>query len=122
MSKKGNQPGGGIGSRAMHAPTTYFTGQPSTKVSPKGVSQFGGSYGDHATGSGKVLRGAVEPVKVGSMPKGGPGGVPLGSEVAASTVCGPGGSRTVMPSSTQGQHGPVAGTVRPPGRSFDDRG
>ena len=45
MSKKGNQPGGGIGSRAMHAPTTYFTGNPGTKVSPRGVSQMGGSTG-----------------------------------------------------------------------------
>jgi hypothetical protein len=125
MSKNrmtGGGAGGGPGSRAMHAPTTYFTGHPGTKVSPKGVSQFGGSYGDHATASGKVLRGAIEPVKMGSMPNGGPGGVPLGVEVAQSTVCGPGGSRTVMRSGGQAQHGPVAGTVRPPGRSFDDRG
>ena len=79
----------------MHAPTTYFTGQPSTKVSPKGVSQFGGSYGDHATGSGKVLRGAVEPVKVGSMPVGGPGGVPLGNQTALTAGQGAGAGRTV---------------------------
>ena len=32
---------------------------------------------------------------------------PLGNEVAASTVCGVGGSRTVMRNSTQGTHGPV---------------
>ena len=45
----------------------------------------------------------------------------LGNECAVNTQCGPGGSRTVMPAGGQGQHGPVAGTVRPPGRSFDDR-
>ena len=61
-------------------------------------------------------------MKMGSLPKGGPGGVELGNECAVATVCKPGGSRQVMPAGGQGQHGPVAGTVRPPGRSFDDRG
>jgi hypothetical protein len=72
--------GGGPGSRAMHAPTTYFTGRPSTRISPKGVSQIGSSMGNKAMDNGgKVLRGAVEPVKLGAM--GGMGSVPLGSEV-----------------------------------------
>jgi hypothetical protein len=31
-------PGGGMGSKATHAPTTYFTGQPSQRINPKGVS------------------------------------------------------------------------------------
>ena len=69
-------PGGGIGSKAnAPRPTTYFTGKPGTRVSPAGVAQIGSSMGNKAMDNGgKVLRGAVEPVKVGAMPKGGPGG------------------------------------------------
>jgi len=39
------------------------------------------------------------------MPHG--GDVPLGNEVATNTVCGPGGSRTVMRSGSQSTHGAV---------------
>jgi hypothetical protein len=79
-------PGGGLGSRATGKATAYFTGQPSMKISPKGVSQIGQSMGNHATDSGRILNKAVEPVRGGAV--GALGSVPLGNEVAASTVCG----------------------------------
>jgi hypothetical protein len=49
----GNKKGGGIGSKAMNAPTTYFTGQPSTRINPRGVSQIGSSLGNHSTDNAK---------------------------------------------------------------------
>ena len=109
MSKNrmtGGGAAGGPGSRAMHAPTTYFTGHPGTKISPRGVSQIGSSMGNHSMdNAGKKLTKSVEPVRQGLVPIGGPHGVPLGVEVAASTVCGPGGSRSVSKSGSQ--HGLV---------------
>jgi hypothetical protein len=91
--------GGGIGSKATGRPTQYFVGQPSTRINPRGVSQIGQSLGNHSMDSGgKPLTRSVEPVRAGAM--GGMGSVPLGSAVAQSTVCGPGGSRTVMRNST----------------------
>jgi hypothetical protein len=96
LSKGG--PGGGPSSKALGV-TTYFTGaKPATKISPRGVSQFGESIGNHATdGGGKVLRGGVEATRVGMMPAGGPGGVPLGNEVALNVGGGgPGTGRTLF--------------------------
>jgi len=58
-----------------------------------GVSQIGSAMGEHATETGKVLRKSVErmhgvsPVNASQK---------LGNQVSAETVCGPGGSRTVM--------------------------
>ena len=116
MAKRSNQlsrggPGGGPGSKALGV-TTYFTGaQPSTKVSPRGVSQFGSAMGNHVSGidgGGKTVRGAVEPTRVGTMPAGGPGGVKLGNEVALNVGGGgPGTGRTVQHCGTQATHGPV---------------
>jgi hypothetical protein len=69
-------------------------GPPSTnKISPKGVSQIGTT----------VVREAVEKVNVDTMPQ-----VKSGNAVAASTVAGPGGSRTIYPRGTQSQHGSPA--------------
>lgn len=119
MSKNrmtGGGAGGGPGSRSLAKVTTYMTGRPSERTSPRGVSQYGSSIGNHATDSGKMLTKGVEPVVTGALPN-----HELGNECAVNTKCGPGGSRTVMPAGGQAQHGPVAGTVRPPGRSFDDR-
>lgn len=89
----GNKKGGGIGSRATNAPTTYFTGQPSTRINPKGVSQVGQSIGNHATDSGRMLRGGVEPVRQGAM--GGVGSVPLGNQTSLEAGQGPGSGRQV---------------------------
>jgi hypothetical protein len=46
----------------------------------------------------------------------------FGNEVAANTVCGVGGSRTIYATGTQTTHGSVAGTPKPQGRGFDQRG
>jgi hypothetical protein len=42
----------------------------------------------------------------------------FGNEIAANTQCGPGGSREVMRTGSQGQHGQVAGSSRPQGRGI----
>jgi hypothetical protein len=90
----GNKKGGGIGSKATNAPTTYFTGQPSMRVNPRGVSQIGQSMGNHAMNdAGKVLRGQPEPVRAGAM--GGMGSVPLGNQTSLNPT------RTVMPCGSQ---------------------
>jgi hypothetical protein len=101
--------GGGPGSRALGQPTQYFVGQPSQKISPRGVSQFGSSIGNHVTDAGgKILKGGIEPVRVGTTPVGGPGGVPLGNTLTNNVGAGgPGTGRTVQHCGTQGQHGPV---------------
>jgi hypothetical protein len=44
--------------------------------------------------------------------------VPFGNEVAANTVCKPGGSRDVMPSGGQGTDGSVTGSRPAPGRGI----
>jgi hypothetical protein len=109
----GGGPGGGIASKATHAPTTYFTGQPSTRINPKGVSQIGQNMGNHATDKGKMLRGQPEPVRTGAV--GGPGSTKLGNKVAEATVRGPGGSRTIYGAGTQKQNGGAAGKLVGPG-------
>lgn len=103
--------GGGPGSRSLSNVTTYFGGRPSDRVSPAGVSQVGSSIGNHSTDSGKTLRGGVEPVRVGAMPN-----HQLGNSVAPSTVCGPGGSRSLSKSGSQ--HG-LASSPAPIGPTKD---
>jgi hypothetical protein len=109
--------GGGPGSRSAARVNTYFTGQSARAQNPGGVAQIGQSQGNHSTDSAKILRGGVEPVRGAALTN-----HELGNECAVNTVCGPGGSRTVAKAGTNAQHGPVAGTVRPPGRGFDVRG
>jgi hypothetical protein len=72
--------------------------------------------GNHSTESARILRNPADPLYGGRGPAG--SGQRLGNEVAATTVCGPGGSRQVLRSSTQGTHGPVAGTPKPQGREI----
>jgi hypothetical protein len=113
MAKRSNQlsrggAGGGMGSRVVR-PGPARMGQPAREQRPRGVSQIGQNMGNHATNSGRVLRGGVEPVRGAAMPS-----VPLGNEVAKNVGAGgPGRGRTVMTSGTQGQHGPVAGEPAP---------
>ena len=114
---KGNsgtrRPGGGIGSR-VNVEKPVRVGNRASVVNPRAVSQIGQTLGNKAaTGTGRTVRPA-ETTYGAREPKGGPGGVELGNARAASTVCGVGGSREVMRSSTQGTHGPVAsGSPRP---------
>jgi hypothetical protein len=49
--------------------------------------------------------------------------MPLGNKLAAKTVCGPGGSRDVHKSGSQGQQGaPAPGNPPAQGRGFTDLG
>jgi len=127
MAKRSNQlsgrgsPGGGPNSKALGKPTQYFTGRPSDITSPRGVSQFGESIGNHATdGGGKILRGGVEPTFKGTMPVGGPGGVMLGNEAALNVgKGGPGTGRTLFGQcGTQSQYGSPAGKPAPQGKDI----
>jgi hypothetical protein len=102
MANKSNagtrRAGGGLGSR-VNKSVPVRTGAPARGISPAGVSQFGSSVGNHATGSATTTGYRGERYLEGKTPAG--GNVPLGNEVAASTVCGVGGSRTVMRSGSQ---------------------
>jgi hypothetical protein len=111
-------PGGGMGSKATHAPTTYFTGQPSQRINPKGVSQVGQSVGNHSMDSGgKRLTKSVEPVRTGAV--GGPGSIKLGNECALDVgKGGPGADRVVYGSGSQQQHGGPAGRLAGQGRDI----
>jgi hypothetical protein len=80
---------------------------------PGGVAQLGQHQGSHSTSSndigyrGERLVGPNNPISV-----------KLGNEVAANTVCCPGGSRTVMRGGVQGTHGAVnPGNPVPKGRT-----
>jgi hypothetical protein len=108
---KGHKAGGGIQSRNIVSKPVR-TGTPRQHVHPGGVAQIGQHVGNHATHKGrtdyrgeKLYAGAGYPSR-------------LGNEVAANTVCGPGGSRTVMKTGSQTIHGPVAGQPRPQGRDI----
>lgn len=90
--------GGGINSLVNVSPGVR-KGAPATGVRPAGVSQFGSTIGNHATGSGKALRGGAEKYS-GATPAG--GRQKLGNEVALNVgKGGPGAGRTVMRSGSQ---------------------
>lgn len=105
---------GGIKSRNV-TNRPVRTGAAARAQNPRGVAQYGSAMGNHSTeGGGKKLTKAVETVPGRSIPS-----VKLGNEVAASTTCGPGGSRTVMRSGGQGMHGaPAPGNPPPSGELF----
>jgi hypothetical protein len=111
----GGAGGGGINSRATAKVTTYHAGYPGQRVNPGGADQLGQAMGNHTTdGGGKVLPNPAVPMYGGGLVR--PGQPALGNEVAYATTAGPGGSRTVMRSGSQGQQGPVAGSPKPEGR------
>jgi hypothetical protein len=88
MAKGNHRPGGGIRSKTVvHKPVR--TGAPREHIQKAGVAQLGQAQGSHATDKGDTgyrgigLRGPKHPISER-----------LGNEVAATTVCGVGGSRT----------------------------
>jgi hypothetical protein len=91
------------------------TGAPRRHYEKAGIVQLGQMQGDHATNKGDStgyrgvsLIGPKHPISE-----------PLGNEVAARTVCGPGGSREVMKTGSQGVHGSVnQGNPKPAGTLF----
>ena len=109
----------GIASKNVtHRPVK--TGVGARGVNVRWPAQVGGSRGNRAQnaldgGGGVVLKGVrADPYK-------GPNFNPVrqGNEVAAATVCGPGGSRNVYRTGVQGQHGSVnPGNPRPRGELF----
>ena len=116
----GHKPAGGIGNRNV-TEKRVKTGVGAGGVNVRWPAQVGNSRGDRAQnalegGGGTILRGVrADPYK---PPNFNP--VRQGNEVAAATVCGPGGSRQVYKTGTQQTYGPIAGARRSPGRSFDD--
>jgi hypothetical protein len=87
-----------------------------TGTGPKFVKV--GRLVNHPTdGGGKTLRGGVEPMMSGKLVR--PGQPEMGNTLAAATVCGVGGSRTLYgQAGTQSQHGPVAGSTKPAGKDI----
>lgn len=113
MRSSGTGSGGGIGSRNVTKQSPR-NGAPAREMRPKGVSQIGSSMGNHATDSGRILRGAVEPVRGARV-----GGVPLGNEVAMNVgKGGPGAGRAVFANGSQGRHGRPKGSPPPAGRDI----
>jgi hypothetical protein len=96
--------GGGIKSnKVVHKPVR--TGQPAHSKGVAGVSQIGSQMGNRAMNDPKTMKGGVESWAGSVIP--GVGTVPLGNQVAATTQCGPGGSRQVYGSGAQAMHGPA---------------
>jgi hypothetical protein len=81
------------------------------------VAQIGVSWGRHITRSGESNYSGERLHNDRTFQK-----TQFGNEIAANTVCKPGGSREVLPSGGQGTHGGVAGSKPGPGRGFDERG
>jgi hypothetical protein len=109
MSKK---VGGGPQSRNVKQ-VPVRTGGAAKGINPGWAGQRGEAQGNHTMRGPTNYRG--EPV-VTSMPAG--GDQRLGNAVAASTVCGPGGSRSVMATGSQQQHGMPEGRAAPQGRDI----
>jgi hypothetical protein len=106
------KPGGGMGSKAEAKTTVYHRGQPAQRTSEAAVSQIGSQMGNKAMDSSRVMPNPASPLDSGALVRSGQ--PPLGQEVAYSTVCGPGGSRTVKKSGGQGMHGaPAPGNPTP---------
>jgi len=90
--------GGGINSRNVKS-VPVRRGTPASGVNPRAVSQFGSAIGNHATGSGKALRGGAEKYST-ATPAG--GGQKLGNEVARNVgMGGPGTGRTIHKTGSQ---------------------
>jgi hypothetical protein len=108
MRRSGRGSGGGIGmNKNVEKPVRTGAGAKAAHLG--GVSQLGNKVGNHLTDkSATNFRG--DPLFAG------PGYNPTkyGNEIAAKTVCGPGGSRTIYASGSQGTQGSVnPGNPRP---------
>jgi hypothetical protein len=101
--------GGGYGSRP-HVEKPVRTGTGSRGTHPGGVAQLGQHTGDHTTNrpGSSGYRGEPLHNDRSFQP------VEFGNAIAARTQCGPGGSRQVMSSGSQGTHGSTnPGNPRP---------
>jgi hypothetical protein len=97
--RRGGNAGGGINSRVNKSVPTR-TGTPARGISPGGVSQFGSSVGNHATGSAATTGYRGERYLEGKTPAG--GAVPLGNQVALNVGKGGAGTgRTIYKTGSQ---------------------
>jgi hypothetical protein len=94
--------GGGITSRNKRE-VGFRTGKGGKATNPGYVAQLGTHVGDHTTGhkSSTGYRGEIFHKGPAYNPS------KFGNELAAATKCGPGGSREVMKTGSQGTHGSV---------------
>jgi hypothetical protein len=100
--------GGGIQSnKTVSKPVRV--GAPAQGVTSGYAGQVGTALGDHVMRKGEAVKGAAAPMYGAAPHKSA-----LGNEVAASTVCRPGGSRTVHRSGSQAQHGPATAVANKP--------
>ena len=115
MRRSGTGSGGGIGmNKVVHRP--HGKTEPiANKYRPQGVSQHGQMQGTHVTRAGETSY-------RGEPKRGGRGYEPPGMISDPVKAVGVGGGRTIYSTGTQSQHGDVAGSPRPQGRGFDERG
>ena len=109
--------GGGIKSAVNNRSAGYKTTSRVRGVQPGGVDQLGRMLGNHTTEQGKTRN----PTGARMDLYGGPSfqKTPFGNEVAAATVCGPGGSRNLYGKSGTNQiHGNVNPGHSPPRRDI----
>jgi hypothetical protein len=110
---KGHKAAGGIKSRNV-VKKPVRVGQPRERIRHSGVAQIGQRVGDHVTNQGATGYGGINPFGAGQ-------GYPseLGNSLAAATKCGPGGSREVMRSGSQGMTGaPAQGNPMPKAKAL----
>jgi len=114
MAQGNHRPGGGLHSKNVVHPG-YRHGDQRREVKRAGVAQLGQKKGNHITHAGG------QRLDYSGVPIFGGQGYPskLGNRVAVETTCGPGGSRTVMRSGSQGTQGaPNPGQPNPSGELF----
>src|SRR5690348_4142489 len=109
--------GGGIHSNKLVKPGVRY-GNRAQEMRPAGLAQIGSNRGNRATNqTGKLSD--QERLTGATKPAGGPGGVPLGNEVAGNVGAGgPGAGREVHRTGSQAQHGPVEGRPAAQGRDI----
>jgi hypothetical protein len=95
-----HKPGGGANSRVNVEPG-YRHGRQKKRTIPAGVAQIGQRQGNHFTHGGSSDYGGVNLFGGQGYPS------KLGNRLAVETNCGPGGSREVMRSGSQGMSGPA---------------
>ena len=111
-----HRPAGGLKSRQV-TERNVRVGSGAKSVSRAWTSQIGQSMGNHITERGETMRDVRA-----RGPYNGPGMNPTkyGNEIAATTVCGVGGSRVVHKTGQQRMYGAVnSGSPTPKRRSFD---
>jgi hypothetical protein len=111
-SMSGHRPAGGIASRQV-VKKPVKTGVGNRGVSVGAVGQLGHKQGSHTTEGKETSYRGAGPIHQGPALR----PAEMGNALAAKTVCGPGGSRTIYASGSQGQTG-SGGAEKPSGRDI----